>query len=139
MRLELQETLWRVWRSGEEMDVAAAAVGMDRKTVFNRIVEAGGIQPRRRQTRARLCFADRVHIEIGLKQGRSIRAIASDLDRAPSTISREVRGHLDAQGRYRAKTAHAIAFTDARRPQLSKIEHNPGLRARIMADLTGEE
>ena len=135
MDLVLQQALWDAWCSGLSMVRVADVVGVDRTTVANRVVEAGGVRPRRRQTRARLSYPDRVHIEIGLKQKRSMRAIAADLDRAPSTISREVRLHCDAGGRYRAKRAHAIAFSDARRPQDRKIDTNPGLRERIVADL----
>jgi IS30 family transposase len=120
------------------MDVAGGLVGFDRKTVYNRVEEAGGIRPRRRQTRARLSFADRVHVEVGLKQERSIRAIAEDLGRHPSTISREIKLHADGRGRYFAKRAHALAFEDARRPQAGKIESNPALKTRIVEDLAAK-
>ena len=113
--LDRQQAMWDLWQSGMEMSAAAAVLGWDRHTVYNRIREAGGVRPRRMQTRARLSFEDRVHIEIGLKQHRSMRAIAADLGRAPSTISREVANHRDARGGYVAKRAHAIAFEDARR------------------------
>lgn len=135
MQLDRQGSMWELWQSGKEMSEAAVVVGLDRKSVYNRISEAGGIRPRRRQTRSRLSFEDRVHIEIGLKQKRTMRTIAADLDRHPSTISREVKAHVDSQGRYWAKRAHAIAFEDARRPQASKIASNPVLRARIIEDL----
>jgi IS30 family transposase len=135
MQLDRQQAMWALWQSGKEMSAAATEIGWDRKTVYNRIAEAGGIRPRRQQTRARLSYEDRVHIEIGLKQKRTMRAIAADLGRSASTITREVKNHTDDQGRYSAKRAHAIAFEDARRPQVSKIESNPALRARILADL----
>jgi transposase, IS30 family len=135
MQLDRQQVMWGLWCAGQEMSAAAVAVGFDRKTVYHRIAEAGGIRPRRRQTRARLSFEDRVHIEIGLRQKRSRRAIAADLGRAPSTISREVMNHQDARGQYWAKRAHAIAFTQARRPQASKIDSTPALRDQILADL----
>jgi IS30 family transposase len=135
MQLELQQRLWDAWCSGMNLREVGAWVGVDQVTVLNRLHEAGGIRPRRRQTRARLSFEDRVHIEIGLKQHRSIRAIAADLDRHPSTISREVKNHPDARGRYLAKRAHAVAFQDARRPQESKIEANPALKAEILSGL----
>jgi IS30 family transposase len=135
MLLDRQQALWTLWQSGREMSEVAVELGFDRKTVYNRIAGSGGIRPRRRQTRARLSFEDRVHIEIGLKQNRSQRAIAADLGRAPSTISREVANHRDAEGRYVAKRAHAIAFDDARRPQPAKIETSPALRERILHDL----
>lgn len=135
MDLALQQALWDAWCSGLSMVEVADVVGVDRATVANRVGEAGGVRPRRRQTRARLSYADRVHIEIGLKQKRSMRAIAVDLERAPSTISREIRLHADRWGRYRAKRAHAVAFEDARRPQERKIDADPVLRERVLADL----
>lgn len=135
MLLDRQQTMWDMWQSGLEMSAAAAALGWERHTVMNRIRETGGVRPRRRQTSSRVSYEDRVHIEIGLKQGRSMRAIAVDLGRAPSTISREVAAHRDARGRYRAKRAHAIAFEDARRPQAAKLDANPQLRERVLRDL----
>ena len=135
MLLERQQRMWDLWQSGMEMSAAAAVLGWDRHTVYNRIREAGGVRPRRKQTRARLSFEDRVHIEVGLKQDRSMRAIAADLGRAPSTISREVAKHRTARGQYQAKRAHAVAFEDAKRPQQAKIDADPRLRARLLEDL----
>jgi IS30 family transposase len=133
--LGLQQSMWDMWQSGMEMSAAAAVLGWDRHTVRHRIGEAGGVRPRRRQTLSRLSYEDRVHIEVGLKQKRSVRAIAADLGRAPSTISREVAGHRDPAGRYVAKRAHAIAFEDARRPQVAKIDSQPLLRTRLLHEL----
>lgn len=135
MLVDQQNLMWDSWQSGQEMSQAAAMLGWDRHTVYNRIAEAGGVRPRRRQTRGRLSYEDRVHIEVGLKQHRSMRAIAADLDRAPSTISREVARHRTPAGGYLAKRAHAIAFEDARRPQQRKIEAEPRLRTQVLADL----
>lgn len=139
MQLDRQELMWACWQSGMQMSAAAALVGFDRKTVYNRISEAGGLRPRRRQSGARLSYEDRVHVEVALKLGRSMRAIATDLGRSPSTITREVKNHAAADGQYRAKRAHAIAFEAGRRPQQSKIEANPVLKSRILADLLGKE
>lgn len=132
-----QQRLWLLWRSGWSTPRVAAELGFHRRTVYNRIAEAGGIGPRSGRTGARLSFEDRVYIEIGLKQGRSMRAIAADLGRAPSTISREVSRYRPGSGRYSAKRAHAVAFEAARRPQTRKIDANPVLRARVVALLTG--
>lgn len=134
-RLDLQQRMWDLWQAGMEMSAIAAALGWDRHTVYNRVREVGGVRPRRKQTRARLSFEDRVHIEVGLKQDRSMRALAQDLGRAPSTISREVAKHRNADGRYLAKRAHAIAFEDAKRPQQAKIDAKPQLRERVLRDL----
>ena len=130
-----QQVMWELWQSGQEMSQVAAVLGWDRGTVRNRIGETGGVRSRRRQTSARLSFEDRVHIEIGLKQHRSMRAIAADLGRAASTISREVGRHRSAGEGYLAKRAHAIAFEEARRPQEAKIDANPVLRGRVLGEL----
>jgi transposase, IS30 family len=138
MLLESQQCMWDLWRSGMEMSATAAVLGWDRHTVYNRIREVGGVRPRRKQSRARLSFEDRVHIEVGLMQGRSMRAIAVDLGRAPSTISREVSSHRSAEGRYLAKRAHAIAFEDAKRPQPAKLDANVVLRERLWDELAAK-
>jgi IS30 family transposase len=133
--LDHQQEMWVLWQSGKEMSQVAAVLGWDRHTVYNRISETGGVRSRRRQTASRLSFEDRVHIEVGLKQKRSMRAIAADLGRAPSTISREVANHRSPAGHYLAKRAHALAFEDARRPQQAKIDAEPQLRERVLRDL----
>lgn len=135
MLLDRQQLMWELWQSGREMSQVAAVLGWDRHTVRNRVVECGGVRPRRRQTSARLSFEDRVHIEVGLRQDRSMRAIAQDLGRAPSTISREVARHRTPAGGYVAKRAHAIAFEDAKRPQQAKLDANPRLRERVLGEL----
>ncbi|MCW2785319.1 MAG: Transposase [Marmoricola sp.] len=68
-----------------------------------------------------------------------MRAVAADLGRAPSTISREVARLTTSGGEYVAKRAHAIAFEDAKRPQVRKIDADPVLRARVIADLVGRK
>src|SRR6478735_9593408 len=133
--LDRQHVMWGLWQSGMETSPIAAVLGWDRHTVHNRIREVGGVRPRRRQTVSRLSFEDRVHIEVGLKQDRSMREIAGDLGRAPSTVSREVARHRTGRGEYVAKRAHAIAFEAARRPQEAKIDASPELRERVLQDL----
>ena len=137
MLTDVQQVMWEVWCSGEQMDVAGYAVGLDRKTVYNRVAEAGGIRPRRgRELVGRpLSYPERMVIEAGLLQAKSYRAIAAELGRAPTTVMREVDRNTLTRRPYRAKTAHARAFTQASRPQVSKIESNPALRARIIEDL----
>lgn len=137
MLTDVQQTMWEVWCSGQEMAVAGDAVGVDRKTVYNRVAEAGGIRPRRGRSLVGrpLSYPERVVIEAGRLQKKSLRAIAAELGRSPSTVKREIDRNTAPRQRYRAKTAHAKAFVNASRPQASKIGSNPVLRARIIADL----
>ena len=137
MLLDVQQVMWEAWCSGQEMDVAGDLVGLDRKSVYNRVAEVGGIRPRRgRDLLGRaLSYPERMVIEAGLLQSKSLRAIAAELGRAPSTVKREVDRNTTPKKRYRAKVAHAKAFVNASRPQTSKIESYPALRARIIEDL----
>lgn len=140
---ERQQQMWELYCSGEEMSYAAKVLGWDRKTVWSRIVEAGGIRPRRgRDLQGRsLSYAERVLIEVGLKQRKSMRAIAAELDRSPSTVSREIERNTKPtrEGgparRYRATTAHARAHDQACRPQPRKIDSTPNLRAQVLDGL----
>jgi IS30 family transposase len=75
-----------------------------------------------------LSFAEREEISRGLAAGRSLRAIATKLGRAPSTISREVAAHGGPR-RYRAAPADQQAWSQARRPQVCKLATRPALRA----------
>ena len=57
------------------------------------------------------------------------------LGRSPSTISRELSRNADGQGRYRATSAHALAYERASRPKPAKLATNLRLRAKVEADL----
>lgn len=134
---DVQQVMWGVYCSGQEMNLAGDVVGFSRKTVYNRVAEAGGIRPRRgRDLVGRpLSYAERVVIEVGRARREPIRSIAVSLKRAPSTISREIARNTKNGRRYLAKTAHARAFQQASRPQEPKIDSNTRLRVRIIADL----
>ena len=137
MLTDVQQVMWEAFCGGLEMDVAGEVVGVCRKSVYNRVAEAGGIRPRRGRNRLGrpLSYPERMVIEAGRLQKKPYRAIAAELDRSPSTVMREVRRNTKPGRRYRAKTAHARAFVEASRPQASKIGSNPVLRARIVEDL----
>ena len=53
----------------------------------------------------RLQYHDRLNIETLLRLGYSQNQIAQELGRDPSTISREIKKHLDSQKTYRAQYA----------------------------------
>ena len=63
--------------------------------------------------------------------GRSLRAIAASLGRAPSTVSREINRN-DGRRRYRASRADQAAWDRAKRPKTCKLVENRAL-ARIVA------
>jgi transposase, IS30 family len=68
----------------------------------------------------RLTLADREEISIGLRTGGSFTAIAARLEKAVSTVSREVAAN-GGRGAYRAWRAHQRARAQARRPKTCKL------------------
>jgi IS30 family transposase len=76
-----------------------------------------------RSSPARLGLADREEVSRGLAAGWSVRMIASQLRRAPSTISREIRRNGGA-GAYRAAAAQTATCQRARRPKPSVFQRN---------------
>ncbi|WP_456302563.1 IS30 family transposase [Streptomyces tendae] len=83
---------------------------------------------------------DRIHIADRLREKASIRQIAAELGRSPSTISREIRRNRRTMPRggwyYRPHTAQARADARRPRPKTGKIGHNPELRDFIQDHLT---
>ncbi len=83
-----------------------------------------------------LCEADRIHIADRLREQATVRAIAAELGRSPSTISREIlRNRPPGSGQYRPYAAQARADARRPRPKRRKISENPELRAAVQAML----
>ncbi|GII43570.1 IS30 family transposase [Planotetraspora phitsanulokensis] len=79
---------------------------------------------------------ERIHIADRLREKVSIREIARELGRAPSTVSREVRRNRHpTSGQHRPHAAQARADSRRPRPKPSKIGQNPELRAYIQDHL----
>jgi len=126
---EVCDEIWVRLRGGHAAKPTARALGLPTSTVRAYLIRCGGIRPDPRcRSAGRLSFADREEISRGLAAGRSLRAIASGLGRAPSTISREVAAH-GGRRRYRAAPADQQAWSRARRPQACKLATRPALRA----------
>jgi len=81
-----------------------------------------------------LSLAEREEISRGVVAGRSRRSIAASLDRAPSTISREINrnGGLRA---YRANQADQAAWDRAHRPKSCKLARNRALASMVAEKL----
>jgi IS30 family transposase len=76
-------------------------------------------------------LAEREEISRGVAAGLSLRLIASELGRAASTVSREIRRN-GGRRRYRANKADEAAWERAHRPKTCKLTQNRAL-ARIVA------
>lgn len=80
--------------------------------------------------------AERETIADLLRHGASVRAIATHLGRAPSTVSREIRRNSGADGRYAPFTAHRTAAARRSRPKVSKLARDGRLRTYVREKLT---
>ena len=79
-------------------------------SVFSVISPTGGIRPPdRRRGRSALSLSEREEISRGLSTKQSLRVIARQLGRVPSTISREVRRNC-GRARYRATASDQAAW-----------------------------
>ena len=126
-RLSLQALV----RSGGTHEAAAAAVGCSSKSVQRLLRRTGGMKPRRTPRAAlRLSVLEREEISRGMQAGISCRAVARQVGRSPSTVSRDVAAS-GGRTRYRAWRADARASRYARRPKMSKLLSCTPLRREV--------
>ncbi|MFC5667972.1 IS30 family transposase [Kitasatospora misakiensis] len=82
---------------------------------------------------------ERIHIADRLREKATVRAIAAELGRSPSTVSREIRRNRTdgtrGQWHYRPHAAQARADARRPRPKPRKITSNPALRDAAQAML----
>src|ERR1700688_4819036 len=109
--------MWRRWKAGESLHEIGRAFGKGHGSIRFLMTQRGGIVPaaRRRSPRT-LTLAEREDISRGLAPGLSIREIAKGLQRAVSTVSREVARH-GGRPLYRASEADHQAWESALRPK----------------------
>ncbi|MPQ71819.1 MULTISPECIES: IS30 family transposase [unclassified Pseudomonas] len=124
---EQKSELWRLWRKGETLSAIAMAIQKPTGTVHRLLARNGGISPQTRQcSRLALTLLEREEISRGMAIGQSVRSIALQLNRAPSTISREISRN---RGRdlYRAADADEQAWARAVRPKDYRLNQSPEL------------
>ena len=121
--------LWERWKSGHCVaDIARALERRNKSGVYKLLALNGGIAPRaRRRAAGALRLEEREEISRGVAAGCSIRAIAARLDRAASTVSRELKRNGGA-GQYRASDAERCAWERAQRPKPCRLATHPELR-----------
>jgi IS30 family transposase len=96
-------------------------------SIFPHLARTGGIRPANRtRSRYALSLTEREEISRGLVTKLSFRTIAQNLNRSPSTISREVRRNGGRQA-YRAARSDQRAWDCAMRPKLCKLSFSDPL------------
>lgn len=124
--------MWERWQKGESLQQIAQLFDRNHSSVQGILAPTGGIRPApRRRSRWALTLAEREEISRAVVAGHSMRSIAGQLGRAPSTISREIKRN-GGQEAYRASQADESAWDRGRRPKTCKLVKDRAL-ARLVA------
>ena len=109
--------MWVRWKAGQSLHEIGRAFGKDHVSIQCMLSQHGGIVPAaRRRSLLTLTLGEREDISRGIASGSSIREIAKGLQRAVSTVSREVARH-GGRPLYRANQADHQAWESALRPK----------------------
>jgi IS30 family transposase len=127
--------IWDRWQRGEGLNSIGRHFDRPSSSIFNMLAPTGGIRPLpRRRSRLALTFSEREEISRGLADCLSLRVIAAQLGRSPSTISREIQRN-GGYDNYRAVHADQAAWDRARRPKRCKLALNASLRQLVTTKL----
>ncbi|MDE3169651.1 MAG: IS30 family transposase [Acidobacteriota bacterium] len=138
LSLTQRTEIWSRWKSGQSLKEIGRAFGKPSSCIHCLLVPRGGIAPAaRRRSRLSLTLAEREDISRGIARGSSIREIAKHLDRAASTVSREVARH-GGRPHYRANQADSQAWESALRPKRCLLAVNRQLRNIVASKLVSD-
>ena len=135
--------VWRRWKAGQSLHDIGRAYGKPHPSIRCVLLPRGGIAPAaRRRSRLALTLAEREDISRGIASGLSTRDMAGRLDRAVSTVSREVARH-GGRPAYRAHDADRQAWVSAMRPKRCLLAVNRKVRdivaSKLMLDWSPEQ
>lgn len=120
----IRTEVWEKYQRGASLWSIARSLDRHSSSIYSVLAPTGGIRPpERKRSSLALTLAEREEISRGIVANLSIRAMAFELGRAPSTISREVNrnGGYDS---YRATQADQNAWDQTRRPKRCKLAGN---------------
>jgi IS30 family transposase len=122
-----KNVIWSLWSQGESLSEIGRQLNKHAGSIFSFLQKYGGIKPAEpHRSKKALTQLEREEISRGLSANLSIRSIAKNLDRAPSTISREIKRN-GGSAKYRATRADQHALERAKRPKKCKLQTNPVL------------
>jgi IS30 family transposase len=117
--------MWDRWKKGDSMKEIGRLFDRGYTTVQRILTENGGIRPpERKRSPLALTLAEREVISRGLARQLSLRTIADQLGRSPSTVSREISRN-GGYACYRANIAEDAAWQRALRPKDCKLADRP--------------
>ena len=129
--IEMQAGFWVLMAQGSTLQAACDAVGVDRRTGRHWRQATGGQIPRRKPEPSGryLSVEERLRIADLHLAGAGVRAIATQVGRSASTVSRELRRNgptpstRGRRAKYAPYAAQKRAELRGRRPKASKFEH----------------
>jgi len=135
LSLTQRTDIWGRWKSGQSLHEIGRAFGKPHSSIRCLLLPRGGIPPAaRRRSRLALTLPEREDISRGIASGSSIRETVRHLDRAVSTVSREVSRH-GGRPVYRAHEADDHAWESALRPKKCLLALHPRLRDVVASKL----
>ena len=142
----VQREFWAAVRSGMVVAEAAASVGVSITVAWRWFRHVGGVMPEPFPAKKtaicarRLSFQEREEISCRRAAGEGVRAIARELGRSPSTVSRELsRGTVRRKSGYRASVAQALADQRAGRPKARLLALDDRLREHVQNRLHAKD
>jgi IS30 family transposase len=112
--------MWDRWQRGESLKSIGRLFDRSSSSIYGILSVTGGIRPPlRSRSKLALTLTEREEISRGVALGNSLRSIAAQLGRSPSTI-----GGYD---NYRAALADQAAWSRALRPKPCKLAGRPAL------------
>lgn len=127
--------LWQRWKDGQSLSEIGSALNKHPASVYTIVAANGGIVSAQRcRSRFALRLEEREEISRGLAANCSIREIALQLGRPPSTVSREIERN-GGRVKYRAETADRRAWSCAKRPKQCLLASNERLQRTVAAKL----
>src|SRR5467141_4690269 len=135
LSLTQRSEIWSRWKAGQSLHEIGRAFGKPHSSIRCLLLPRGGIPPAvRRRSRLALTLAEREDISRGIASGSPLREIARRLDRAASTVSREISRH-GGRPAYRAHVADHHAWDSALRPKKCLLAVNRKLRNIVASKL----
>jgi IS30 family transposase len=127
--------MWDRWSRGESLKSIGRHFDRGSSSIYGVLSRSGGIRPSvRKRSRLALSLSEREEISRGIASDDSLRSIAQQLGRAPSTISREVKRNGGLH-HYRASDAEQAMWDRAHRPKPCKLVLNKPLCRQVVNKL----
>jgi transposase, IS30 family len=138
---EHERRFWRAIRAGLTLREATESAGASLGWGARLLTKAGGVNPTKTTEPCGgryLSFEEREEIMRLQASGMGVRQIAREIDRDPSTVSRELRRAVGVRG-YRASMAQTHADRGRRGPRNAKLATNLRLRREVQRRLEGRD